>query len=268
MDAKAIYRSLRRLAELAGVDPRRVTPHLLRHTAATQVLRASGDLLATSRLLGHSSVAVTGDIYCHFTDDDVRRAVVRHPMAGHADATAEPAREHSLPVPEASAEYVKSALSVARARLHELGERLNDRSDLAAAWQERCLTEAVRHNVRPCQSLPVSAARAMAWEDAVVGGYSVAEHLRAVLLRGIFEQVATGADVEAVLSATDNVRARAGVLSTGLVLDREMVSRAAKSCKTTVQAAAARKPWKFSRTYSSAPGNNCGNARMCSYFRS
>ncbi|MBC7286837.1 MAG: tyrosine-type recombinase/integrase [Armatimonadetes bacterium] len=79
---KAIYRALRSLAEIAHIDPRRVTPHLLRHTAATLVLRQSGDPLATSRLLGHSSVAMTGDVYCHLTDEDVRRAVGRHPLAG------------------------------------------------------------------------------------------------------------------------------------------------------------------------------------------
>lgn len=47
--------------------------HLFRHSAATHLLQASGNLKTTSSFLGHASTATTGDIYCH-TLPDVERA--------------------------------------------------------------------------------------------------------------------------------------------------------------------------------------------------
>lgn len=52
-----IWRAWRRLCERAGVEPVRV--HDLRHTAATRMLERTHDLQLVSRMLGHSSVAVT-----------------------------------------------------------------------------------------------------------------------------------------------------------------------------------------------------------------
>jgi integrase len=48
--------------------------HDLRHTAATRLLRQSGNLKAVARLLGHSDLATTGR-YSHVTDDDLRDAM-------------------------------------------------------------------------------------------------------------------------------------------------------------------------------------------------
>ena len=48
--------------------------HDLRHTAATEILRASKDLTATRDLLGHADVAQT-EKYAHVIKDDVRRAM-------------------------------------------------------------------------------------------------------------------------------------------------------------------------------------------------
>ena len=67
--AKCIYRCLSRLAKHSGREDADITSHILHHPAATLVLRNSSDLVATSRLLGHSSVAVIGDTYCHITND-------------------------------------------------------------------------------------------------------------------------------------------------------------------------------------------------------
>lgn len=47
--------------------------HLFRHSAATHLLQASGNLKTTSSFLGHASTATTGDIYAH-TLPDVERA--------------------------------------------------------------------------------------------------------------------------------------------------------------------------------------------------
>lgn len=52
---------------------RSITPHVLRHTFATKVLRQS-DLRTVQELLGHSSVAAT-QIYTHPNADDKREAI-------------------------------------------------------------------------------------------------------------------------------------------------------------------------------------------------
>ena len=67
VSAKAVSRMVGRALRKAGVD---ATAHQLRHTAATRFLRSSGyDLAATSRLLGHASVATT----MVYAATDVRR---------------------------------------------------------------------------------------------------------------------------------------------------------------------------------------------------
>jgi len=59
---------LHRLADKAGVD-KRVHPHGMRHTFANE-LRANGaDVVTISKLLGHSSIAVTSRYLDHLTND-------------------------------------------------------------------------------------------------------------------------------------------------------------------------------------------------------
>lgn len=64
--AAYVRQRLRRLARQAGIE-RRVTPHMLRHTAATQLLEAGVDIRFVQRLLGHSSIATT-QIYTQVRD--------------------------------------------------------------------------------------------------------------------------------------------------------------------------------------------------------
>ena len=45
------------------------TPHILRHTYATNILKAGIDLKTAQKLLGHSTIAMTMDIYNHITID-------------------------------------------------------------------------------------------------------------------------------------------------------------------------------------------------------
>ena len=52
----------------------RVTPHMLRHTAATQLIEAGVDIRSIQRLLGHASLSTT-EIYTHVTDPALRRVV-------------------------------------------------------------------------------------------------------------------------------------------------------------------------------------------------
>jgi integrase/recombinase XerD len=74
LSAAAIRAHLRKLAQAAGIE-RRITPHMLRHTAATALLEAGVDIRFVQRLLGHQSIATT-QIYTHVRDEVLRRVVV------------------------------------------------------------------------------------------------------------------------------------------------------------------------------------------------
>lgn len=65
---------LKRLADRAGIEER-VTPHTLRHTFATHLLRETGNLKLVSQALRHSDVTTTARVYSHLTDNDVADAV-------------------------------------------------------------------------------------------------------------------------------------------------------------------------------------------------
>jgi integrase/recombinase XerD len=71
--AAAIRSRVARLALDAAIT-RRVTPHMLRHTAATALLEAGVDIRFVQRLLGHRSIATT-QIYTHVSDVALRSAV-------------------------------------------------------------------------------------------------------------------------------------------------------------------------------------------------
>ena len=49
--------------------------HTLRHSAAVAWLESGVHIKAVADLLGHSSIAITGDVYGH-TSDDVARAAI------------------------------------------------------------------------------------------------------------------------------------------------------------------------------------------------
>ena len=65
--------SSRGAAKAAGVEG--VGVHTLRHSAAVAWLEAGVHIKAVADLLGHSSIAITGDVYGHTTDDIARAAV-------------------------------------------------------------------------------------------------------------------------------------------------------------------------------------------------
>lgn len=73
--AQRLRRRLRTLAARAGLQ-RRVTPHMLRHTAATQLLEAGVDIRFVQRLLGHASIATT-QIYAEVRDAALRTRLLR-----------------------------------------------------------------------------------------------------------------------------------------------------------------------------------------------
>ncbi|MFA7241901.1 MAG: tyrosine-type recombinase/integrase [Sulfuricellaceae bacterium] len=66
---------LGKFATQAGIA-RRVTPHMLRHTAATTLLEAGVDIRYVQKLLGHQSISTT-EIYTHVSDQGLREALRR-----------------------------------------------------------------------------------------------------------------------------------------------------------------------------------------------
>ena len=68
-----IRRQLKKLAEMADIH-RNITPHMLRHTAATELLENGVDIRFVQKLLGHSSISTT-EIYTHVSDSSLRSAI-------------------------------------------------------------------------------------------------------------------------------------------------------------------------------------------------
>ena len=80
MDAAALRYRFNALKTASGV-PDDITPHAIRHTFATELLRGGADLRSVQELLGHVSLSTT-QIYTHLTPDRLKTAVHRaHPRA-------------------------------------------------------------------------------------------------------------------------------------------------------------------------------------------
>lgn len=73
---------LKILATRAGLDPRRLSPHVLRHAFATHLIDHGADLRAVQQMLGHADIATT-QIYTHVAGERLKRLVAtHHPLAG------------------------------------------------------------------------------------------------------------------------------------------------------------------------------------------
>ncbi len=72
---------LKELALEAGLDPERVSPHVLRHAFASHLLDRGADLRAVQQLLGHADISTT-EIYTHVLQERLKKLVnEHHPLA-------------------------------------------------------------------------------------------------------------------------------------------------------------------------------------------
>jgi site-specific recombinase XerD len=81
LTTQGIANVIARLREAAGIK-RHVTPHMLRHTVATLLLRNGVDIRVVQEFLGHASIATT-QRYTHVTKEHLVGVLrKRHPSLG------------------------------------------------------------------------------------------------------------------------------------------------------------------------------------------
>ena len=77
---RTVEMMVKKYITLAGLDPKKYSPHKLRHTAATLMHKYGGvDIRSLQQILGHESVSTT-EIYTHVDSEQVKEALEKNPL--------------------------------------------------------------------------------------------------------------------------------------------------------------------------------------------
>ncbi len=73
----SFFKALKKLAIVAGVNPLKVSPHVLRHSFASHLVDNNADLRSVQQMLGHENITTT-EIYTHIMEEKLRSLVTEH----------------------------------------------------------------------------------------------------------------------------------------------------------------------------------------------